>query len=68
MEEVGCAIKKLKNNKAAGSDEISAEMIKAGGELARNKLHLLIAKIWKEDKIPEDWRKVNLRSCTRKGV
>jgi len=32
LEEIGAAIKMLKNNKAAGNDEIASELLKYGGD------------------------------------
>jgi hypothetical protein len=37
------AIAKLKRFKSPGSDQISAELIQAGGEILRSKIHKLIA-------------------------
>jgi hypothetical protein len=39
------AIAKLKNYKWPGSDQISAELIQAGGEILRSKIHRLITSI-----------------------
>ena len=43
--EVELAVKQLKNGKATGCDDISAEIIKASGELGISLLHKLIVKI-----------------------
>lgn len=51
------AIKKLKNNKAAGMDEIQAEILKNGGETMIQKLTNLCNLCWVEEAVPEDWRK-----------
>jgi hypothetical protein len=48
-------IKKLKSNKAAEPDEILPEFIKNGGHTLKRKLHQLIVKIWKQEKIPDEW-------------
>jgi hypothetical protein len=44
--EVEIAIAKLKSYKSPGSDEIPAELIQAGGEILRSKIHKLINSIW----------------------
>lgn len=67
LDEVEKAVSKLKNNKAAGIDNISAELLKAGGRVVLEKLHKLIVKIWAEEYIPEDWRKSELKVLYKKG-
>ena len=55
-EEIEESVKKLKNGRAPGEDNIILEMIKYGGkQLAKKKIHELICVIWKEEKMPEDW-------------
>jgi hypothetical protein len=44
--EVEIAIAKLKSNKSQGSHEIPAELIQAGDEILRSKIHKLINSIW----------------------
>ena len=55
--EVQEAIHKLKNNKSPGTDEITAEMLQAGGEQLVHEIHELCNKIWKEETIPDEWGK-----------
>ncbi|EDS40799.1 conserved hypothetical protein [Culex quinquefasciatus] len=50
--EVKDAIKKLKNNKAAGKDGIGAELIKVDKLAAC--LHRLIVKVWDTEQLPEE--------------
>jgi sorting nexin-29 len=45
----------MKPNKAAGPDEILPEFIKNGGLILNKKIHKLIVKIWKQEKIPNEW-------------
>jgi exonuclease III len=66
-EEVQVAVRKLKNNKAAGVDRVNAEMMKTGGEVVYRRLHSLIVKIWKDGVVPEDWRKSELVVLYKKG-
>lgn len=63
----------LKNGKAAGIDEIPAETIKADTETSVSILYNLFKKIWKEERIPEQWKegiliklpkKEDLRECS----
>ena len=65
--EVELAVKQLKNGKATGCDDISAEMIKASGELGISLLHKCIVKIWQTGEWPEDWRRAVLIPIPKKG-
>ncbi|XP_072036823.1 uncharacterized protein [Amphiura filiformis] len=66
--EVELAIKRLKGNKAAGEDGISAEEIKAAGEAGCNALLKLCNKIWESEVIPEDWGRQSLSPYLRKRI
>jgi len=44
-----------KLHKAAGSDNIPAELIKQGGIELRRRIHGFITKIWEEETLPTDW-------------
>jgi hypothetical protein len=46
--EVNQSIEKLKIHKAAGSDNIPAELIKGSGAEVKTRIHKLIMKIWEE--------------------
>ena len=65
--EVEEAIRTLKRNKSPGSDEITAEMIQAGGEQLVPQIHLLCNKAWNESTIPEEWSKSILVLILKKG-
>ena len=56
LEEVSKAVSLMKNNKAAGPDNIPAEIFKSGGPLLIFQLHQLILKIWESEEIPEDFK------------
>jgi hypothetical protein len=43
----------LKSYKSPGSDQIPAELIKAGGEILCSKIHKLINSIWNKEKLPD---------------
>ena len=53
--DVERAIKSLKNGKAAGFDGVHAEMLKAGGNTLVKWIHRLIARIWQDEVVPDDW-------------
>ncbi|KAK3082656.1 hypothetical protein FSP39_001610 [Pinctada imbricata] len=55
-EEIRIAIRKQKNNKAAGSNNIQAEMMKESENTSVEVLHILFNSIWKEEKVPEQWK------------
>ena len=65
--EINNAIKKLKNGKAAGCDNIPPEAIKAGGETSEEVLVDLCKRIWSEEKVPEEWKKGLLIKLPKKG-
>jgi len=52
-------IRNLKNNKAAGIDGIHLELIKYGGNKLLNRVYELVRQIWKEERIPEEWKEKN---------
>ena len=60
-------IKNMKSNKAAGPDEILPEFIKNGGLVLKQKLHQLILKIWKQEKMPCEWSEGILCPIHKKG-
>lgn len=61
------AISTLKNGKATGPDEITAEAIKANIETSVSILYKLIKKIWEEESFPEEWKPGILMRLTKKG-
>jgi len=71
--EVKNVISSLKNGKAAGVNNIVAELLKADIVTATQKLHEIIQLIWENEVIPYEWlkgqivklpKKGNLRECT----
>ena len=57
-EEISSAIRKMKNRKAPGADEITTEVIRAGGEKMIHMLHKIYNQILKTEKTPTDFSKM----------
>ena len=55
--EIEEAIKYLKNGKAAGIDNITAELLKNGGDSTVDLLHKLCNRVWRTGEWPSQWTK-----------
>ena len=58
-KEIEEAIRQIKSNKAAGPDHIPPEAIEADMTTLVDILHTLFTKIWNEEDIPGDWKRVS---------
>jgi hypothetical protein len=58
---------KLKKNKTPGGDEISAELIEAGGEILQSEINKLINSIRNKEKLPDQWRELNIVPIHKTG-
>ena len=67
MAEVKKATLKMKNYKAPGEDNITAEMLKNAGTRAEKELYEIISEIWDEETIPEAWNMGIISSVYKKG-
>ncbi|CAF0958491.1 unnamed protein product [Didymodactylos carnosus] len=67
LNEVKQAIRKSKNNKALGVDKISAEMLKAGGDIIAKRLQKLLNQIWKQNKSPKQFKRGIIVKLPKKG-
>jgi hypothetical protein len=54
--EVEMAVEKPKRHKTPGNDQISEELIKAGGRTTPSEIHKLVHSIWNEEELPEKWK------------
>jgi hypothetical protein len=51
------AIRKLKNYKSPGSDQIAAELIQAKrGGILHSEIHKLVMLIWNKEELPHQWK------------
>lgn len=64
IEEI---IRKMKNNKSPGTDTITAEMLKNGGDTLVRASHELIQQVWNEETMPEEWKQGLIIPIYKKG-
>jgi hypothetical protein len=50
------AVRKLKNGKETGHDQVPAELIKDGGKQLILVIYVLMSKIWNEEVTPREWK------------
>jgi hypothetical protein len=67
LVEVEIAIGKLKSYKSPGTDNILAELIKAGGEILYSEIHRLICCIWNKEELPQQWKESVIVPIYKKG-
>ena len=65
--EILKAIKSLKNNKAPGIDNITAEVLKTDIRFVTEWLYDLFYKIWNAQSVPEDWCRGLIIKLPKKG-
>ena len=65
--EVVSAVKKLKVGKAPGIDKITAEMIRSDVDNNSDILCNLLNKVWSEEKVPQEWKKLIIVKLPKKG-
>ena len=54
--EVEMTTEKLKGHKSQGIDQITVELITAGGITIHSKIHKLINSIWNRQELPQEWK------------
>lgn len=67
LSEVLQAVKRLKNGKAAGVDEIRAELIKESGMTGVVWLHRIINLTWRSGEVPLDWQSAIISPIHKEG-
>lgn len=65
--EIETAVAKLKNGKAAGFDNIPAELVKNGGCSTIDALHKICNSVWKTGEWPSQWTKSLIVPLHKKG-
>jgi len=66
-EEVRDALKKMKCRKSPGIDEITTEVIKAGGKKMIDMLHKIFNLAWRAERTPQDFSKMIVSPIHKKG-
>jgi hypothetical protein len=64
--EVEVAVGRLKRCKSPGVDQISSELIQAGGE-THSEVHKLIKLIWNKEELPHQWKESIVVPVCKKG-
>jgi hypothetical protein len=67
LVEVEIAIGKLKSYKFPGTDQIPAELIKAGGEILHSEIHRPICSMWNKEELPQQWKESIIIPIYKKG-
>ncbi|WP_151813958.1 hypothetical protein, partial [Acinetobacter ursingii] len=67
LEEIQSVIHDMKNNKAPGENNITAELLKAGGEKLTQLVFELVKAIWAEERIPGEWKTAIVCPIFKKG-
>ena len=65
--EVELSIEKLSSHKLPGTDQIPAELIKAGDRIFRSEIHRLIISVWNKEEFPERWKELIIVPIYKKG-
>jgi hypothetical protein len=66
-KEVSDIINKLKRNKAPGTDNIPAELIKYGGYILKQRMYNFILSIWNKEQLPMEWLQGIIYPIYKKG-
>jgi hypothetical protein len=67
LVKVETATGKLKSYKSPGTDQIPAELIKAGGETLHSEIHELICSVWNKEELPQQWKESIIVPIYKKG-
>ena len=67
LEEIQEEIRRLRNNKASGRDLLPSELFKHGGDELAKSLHVVITRIWSEEKLPKEWMEGIVCPIYKKG-
>jgi hypothetical protein len=67
IDEIVKALKDLKNGKAAGSDGLPAELLKADENIIARAFYPFFRKVWTDETFPDDWLEGRIVKILKKG-
>ncbi|CAF3911944.1 unnamed protein product [Rotaria magnacalcarata] len=67
ISEVRKALNQMKSRKDPGNDEITADLLKAGGEPVIKWLHEIFSDVWKQEEMVGEWNLAILIKLFKKG-
>ena len=67
IEEVEEALSHMRRGTAAGQDGIPPEALKCGGQAVVEALHRIFVTVWREGRVPEEWRDAEMVPLPKKG-
>jgi hypothetical protein len=67
LNEIKMALKQTKNGRASGIDNINPEILTANIDTTASVLLPLFGKIWRQEKIPQDWKCGLIVKIPKKG-
>ena len=66
-EEIKWSLKNLKNNKATGTDNIAAEVLKVDMDTTAGELEKLFKVVWDSEEVPDEWKQGLIVKLPKKG-
>jgi len=66
-EEIEQQIKRLKNHKSPGKDDLQGEILKHAESFMIESIYLLIKEVWETEIVPTDWRVAYICPIHKKG-
>lgn len=67
LEEIQKAVNSLKNGKAPGVDQVTAEMLKADSKTTSSEFKKIFDIIWEEEQVPTQWTQGLICKIPKKG-
>ena len=67
QDEIKRTLKDLKNNKATGTDNIAAEVLKADVDVTACEMEKLFRVVWDTEEVPEEWKEGLIVKLPKKG-
>ena len=66
-DDIKAAIRRMKTRKSPGIDNLTSEVIKAGGDTMVDMLYKIYGVVWKDETTPKDFSKMIISPIHKKG-